>query len=251
MPKGRGFTLGELLSATVILAILAMVSAPMVKSARSAMSRRAASEALMTLNTALLLYTQESNERFPLAMASDEDGGVVTWFGRQDKGGKIDLDGGFLSSYLGKRHPKDPTADGDDYFGDHSGFGYNWEALGSDVCITHEFDFPDCQNSAWNAELHHPSSTIAFATSILILPPWEKGSGFYDFGFVSPPHEWHGIPNVDFRHGGLRRCDPATRTVTGPGRALVVMVDGTMKSLERSAVTDKLFERGQPDPTQM
>jgi type II secretory pathway pseudopilin PulG len=233
-----------------IIAILSAIFSPAVRSSFGAAKQFSAGQAMHQLGLALQNYTADYDDTYPLGMNPSADGGIQAWFGHQGADGKIDVKQGSLSMYLGKTRPKDPTADYKDYFGDHSGYGYNWETLGSDYSQTMDFStFPNCKNAATTTQIAHPSSTVAFATSVFLRAPWMPGgdSNAYDFGFVSPPRDWGGNPNMDFRHMGTRTIDPNTHSVSYTGNALVLWVDGSLKALKQGQVQDKMFERNAPE----
>ena len=246
----RAYTLIELLTVMSIIAILSAIFAPVVKSSFGAAYQFSAGQSLCQMGKALQTYAADFDDTYPIAMVSTPEGGTQTWFGYQDEKGKIDATRGSMNPYLGKKRPSDPTASNyKDFFGDHSGFGYNWQTLGSDFSETKDFSrFPDCSNAATSSQLQNPSRTVAFATSVYVKAPWiAKGSGeAYDFGFVSPPAHWAGNPNMDFRHMGERVIDSTTKTVTYSGNALVLWADGSMKPMKQRQIRDEMFERGKP-----
>lgn len=247
----RAYTLMELLTVMSIIAILSAIFAPVVRSSFGAAYQYSAGQSLMQMGKALETYAMDFDDVYPLGMNTTEDGGMQAWFGREDSKGKIDVKQGSMAPYLGKKRPTDPTsASYKDYFGDHSGFGYNYETLGSDFSVTKDFSsFPDCANAANSSSIEDPSRTVAFATSVFVRAPWLPGGNgeSYDFGFVSPPRDWIGNPNMDFRHLGYRWVDTTEKTITYSGNALVLWVDGSMKPLKQLQVKDKMFERTQPD----
>jgi len=247
----RAYTLVELLTVMSIIAILSAIFAPVIKTSFGAAYQFSAGQSLCQMGKALQTYAADYDDTYPLAMVSTEDGGFQTWFGYRDAKGKIDYTRGEMEGYLGKKRPSDPTASNyKDFFGDHSGFGYNWQSLGSDFSVTKDFSqFPDCSNAATSTQLQNPSKTVAFTTSVFVKAPWLQGgdSASYDFGFVSPPRDWNGNPNMDFRHMGDKQINAAAKTVTYSGNALVLWADGSMKPLKQRQVKDEMFDRSLPD----
>jgi hypothetical protein len=158
----------------------------------------------------------------------------------------VDAKQGILNSYAKGRAARDPLHQARDYFGDQSGFGYNWGYLGSNTNLSLDYRFyPDCQYPARGSELSDPTGTVAFASSIYYSAPWNpRGDGLrYDFGLIDPPKYWNGNPNVDFRHGGTNYPDIENRRVVPKGFAIFAFVGGNAKSLTVEQVKDSMFER--------
>jgi len=83
--RGRGFTLIELLVVISIIALLIGILLPVLGSARGAARSAACLSNLRQTTTALLLYTQDHNDRF-MMFAQNEAGGVTWWYGHEAGG---------------------------------------------------------------------------------------------------------------------------------------------------------------------
>ncbi|RYG16098.1 type II secretion system protein, partial [bacterium] len=183
----RAFTLIELLVVIAIIAILSAVLFPVFVAAKGAAYQMVAVSNLRQVNQASLMYVADADETFMPALGADEKG-QWAWFGRATWKG-IDESAGLLLPYEGKRKITDPiVAKTKDYMGDHSGFGYNWGYIGSDLHISGQYyEYPYCLRPARLSELAHPSTTLTFASSNYYAARWEGGDGQdYDFGFVDP-----------------------------------------------------------------
>jgi prepilin-type N-terminal cleavage/methylation domain-containing protein/prepilin-type processing-associated H-X9-DG protein len=75
----RGFTLIELLVVIAIIAILAAILFPVFAQAREKARQTSCASNLKNLGMAVLLYTQDFDERFPLAAYVTPAFDVVTW----------------------------------------------------------------------------------------------------------------------------------------------------------------------------
>ena len=238
----RAFTLIELLVVISIIAILAAVLFPVIAQAKGAAYQMVAISNVRGLDQAASQYATDADERFMPAMGSDE-GGFWGWYGRPSASGTDGHDS-ILLNYRGKGRIADPVAPKrKEYLGDHSGFGYNWGYVGSDMRATGRVDeFPDCWNPARGSDLAHPSTTVTFASSGYYSAPWEGGDGQdYDFGFVDPLGLNPTNPNVSFHHLLPRRIE-RDRTVY-KGRAIVAFADGRAKSVSFGELRDGWFAR--------
>lgn len=236
----------ELLTTIGIIAILGAVAAPVLKSGQVVLAQQRAMFSLKSLSTATGLYLADSDDTYPLGMDRDGNGGLQTWFGFVSADNKVDATRGALSSYLGSNPPADPLAPKLPFLGNGTGFGYNYETLGSDFTETRDFSkYPDCDNAAPQSALSEPSSTIAYATAVYFRPSWTKNGDDlgYEFGFLTPPWAWNGNPTMSFRHQGERIIDRRAKTTYETGNALVLFADGSAKPLRMASVTDKLFFR--------
>jgi prepilin-type N-terminal cleavage/methylation domain-containing protein len=241
----RAFTLIELLVTMAIIAVLSAILFPAFVAAKEAIQTWAAGESMRNLGSAFAMYSADSDDTAPLAMYTSEDGYLTTWFGQQTGPGQFDPKGGLLAPYM-KGHPKDITFTAKPWMGDDSGFGYNWGYIGSDFNLQPAYvDFPNCRNAATASELTDPSGTVVFTTSSFFNAPWlaSGDSQAYQFNFIDPPRLWNGNPNVDFRHQGQKKVDKTAKTVTSTGRALVLRADGSLKAMQQTVMTDKMFER--------
>lgn len=232
-----------------IIAILAAVFLPVVRSVRGAAYQALASRSISQLGQAATMYMADSEDVYPCAMYTYGSGLWQTWFGRMGPDGRIDPTQGTLRPYM-KGQVRDSTAQGLPYLGDGSGFGYNWGYLGSDFNIRLDFtDFPNCLRPSVGSELTTPSKTVVFGTSAYYFAPWSGGDGrTYDFGFVDPPKFWHGNPNVDFRHREPKVVETDRKRVRHPGFALFVFADGHVRALTPERVSDAMFERAPAEP---
>ena len=241
----RGFTLIELLNVMAIIAILMAIFMPAVRAAKNAAVTFNATLSMRQLTDAVSLYMADSDDTFPIAMYR-EGSEIKAWFGKGVEGGEFDPKSGILAPYTSGRAARDMAHQAPNYFGDHSGFGYNWGYLGSDTNITLDYSgYPNLKNPARGSELEDPSQTAAFATSIFFFAPWMKGGDGvrYDFGFIDPPQFWRGNPNVDFRHGDPPVVDEASQKVTPKGLAIVAFAGGSVKTIAPGKLTDAMFAR--------
>jgi prepilin-type N-terminal cleavage/methylation domain-containing protein len=244
MRRRRGFTLVELMMVIAIISILMAIFLPVIKAVKGAAYAYNASSNVSQLGTATTMYAADSDDTAPPALYWD--GAWHGWYGRPLADGTNDPSQGLLASYLKNRQLKDPIYKGKTYFGDGSGFGYNWGYVGGDFDATGNYqNFPFSTNPATMAQIEAPSQTIAFGTSNYFFAPWlAKGDGNnYNYGFISAPQFWAGNPDVDFRHQGNRLVDTANKRITSDGRALFVFLDSHTKSMVMSQVTDDMFQR--------
>ena len=238
----RAFTLIELLVVIAIIAILAAILFPAFVAAKGAAYQMVAVSNVKNLGEAATQYASDADEQFMPAMGADERG-YWGWFGRPTKTG-TDEGQALLLNYEGKRKITAPLAPKTkDYLGDHSGFGYNWGYIGSDMRATgHLEEFPYCVNPVRTGELQHPSTTVLFATSGYYSAPWHGGDGQdYDFGFIDPIGLQADNPNVSFHYLSPRRVERSR--VVWPGNAVVVMADGRARSVKAGALKDEWFTR--------
>ncbi len=237
----RAFTLVELLVVIAIIAILSAVLFPVFVAAKGAAYQMVAVSNLRQLGEASLMYVADNDETFMPALGMD-DKGEWAWFGRATFKG-VDESAGLLVSYQGKRKLADPIAKAKDYMGDHSGFGYNWGYVGSDLHISRQYqEYPFCWYPARLSELAHPSTTVTFASSNYYAAKWEGGDGQdYDFGFIDPIGSRPNNPNVDFRHVAKKKIE--RNKVVSPGNAIVTMADGRARTAKEKALKDSWFVR--------
>jgi prepilin-type N-terminal cleavage/methylation domain-containing protein len=246
--RDLGFTLTELLVVVAILAILASVLFPVFLSVRGAAYEWNADGALSQIGEASQMYTSDNDDTYMPAMYVNY-GGLQAWFGRYTGPGQLEPAQSLLQPYEKSLKLRDLTFLGKNYFGDHSGFGYNWGFIGSDFHITGNYStFPQCQNEATTSGLAAPSNTVVFTTSAFYNAIWLKnGDGqIYDFGFVDPIGFTNGNPNVDFRHMMPRQVQVTARKITFPGNALVVLADGHSRVYKFGQLEDWLFYRDKP-----
>lgn len=238
----RAFTLIELLVVIAIIAILSAILFPAFIAAKGAAYQMVAIGNVRQLGEAESQYATDADETHMPAMGADERG-FYGWFGRPSAKG-TDTSGALLLNYEGKRRITDPQAPkAEEYLGDHSGFGYNWGYVGSDMRVTGRLDeFPYCWAPARTGEFEHPSTTVTFATSGYYSASWEGGNGKdYDFGFIDPVGLKPDNPNVSFHYVSPRRVDG--RRVLWPGNAVVVMVDGRARAASSKVLKDAWFTR--------
>lgn len=238
----RAFTLIELLVVISIIAILSAILFPVFIAAKGAAYQMVASGNVRQLGEASLMYLADHDETFMPAMGTDAEG-FWGWYGRHTAKG-VDEKQALLASYQGKRKLTDPVAaKSKDYMGDHSGFGYNWGYIGSDLHVVGRyFEYPNCWAPARLSELAHVSTTVTFATSGYYSAKWEGGDGQdYDFGFIDPLGGRPNNPNVAFRHLTPRRVE--TNRVVNAGNAVVAMADGRARTVKAKALQDAWFMR--------
>jgi prepilin-type N-terminal cleavage/methylation domain-containing protein len=244
----KGFTLIELLVVITIIAILAAIVAPVFVKVKSAVKQTAASRAAGQLVMSTSLYAADHDDTFPVGMYELPGGYWQTWYGLQTGDNEWDPQAGILAPYRGGKVVKDPTHVAQPYYGDFSGFGYNYGWVGSDMhLVGNMWGFPNCHNPASGSSLTNPSTTLVFATSSYYEAPWVgEGTGaIKDFGFVDQLSMTHGNPNVDFRHFGYRLVNAEKKEVTSEGRAVVAFADGNVKPYLMKNFKDSWFERFQ------
>ena len=247
----RAFTLIELLVVVGIIATISAIAMPALVSVRDAAYQFAAVQSIRGLAMATSMYSMDHDDTYPLAMYQSADG-LVAWFGAERGDGTFDPARGLLAPYSNGRAARDASFKAYDYLGDHSGFGYNWGAIGSDFNITGDYTgFPNCQNPARANEIERPSEVVGFATSAYFFAPWlPDGDGAkYDFGFIDPPRLWDGRPNVDFRFGGKPEIDLEARELRPTGTAVFLFLDGSAKTRTVLQVEDAMFERSGYNPS--
>jgi prepilin-type N-terminal cleavage/methylation domain-containing protein len=246
--RRKAFTLVELLTVIAIIGILYAIFLPVIKAAKSAAFQYNASQTIRQLGSSMAMYASDNDDTCPLALYRAPQG-LQTWFGLRTPDGKVDRNAGLLGAYSGGKLGKDPIHDAKPWFGDGTGFGYNWAHIGSDM---HERNGPgnplSPENPAHMSMLSNPSQTIGFTTSSFYYAKWlPKGDGaVYDCGFIYQNKYWAGNPPIDFRHQGYRRVDEKLREVNSDGFALVLFMDGRVKAKKQEQITDEMFMRMPP-----
>lgn len=244
--RAKAFTLIELLVVIAIIAVLVALFAPVFVAAKNAVNQSVAVNAGRQLGMTMELYMSDHNDTFPPAMYTYGAGAWQTWYGIQTGEHEWDVANGILGPYRGDKVVRDPIHEGRPYFGDNSGFGYNYGYIGGDYYVTGDFTmFPNCKRPASSSELSAPSSTVVFASSAYYSAPWlPNGDGLkYDFGFIDPPEGWHGNPNVDFRHFGKRHTVQQDQDEETDGRAVIVFADGRVKPYKKDQLEAAWFRR--------
>ena len=245
----RAFALVELMVVVAIISILMTIAAPVMVKVRGAAYQFAAVQSIRGLMLATNMYAGDNDETYPIAVYNTPTG-LMTWFGAQREDGTFDPKRGLLSNYSNGRPAEDRSFKAKEYLGDQSGFGYNWGYVGSDFNVTGDYrGFPNCINPARMSEIERPSDVVAFSTSAYFFAPWQEGgdSQIYDFGFIDPPKYWNGKPNVHFRFGELPLVDVQAQKVTPRGQAIFLFLDGSVRTMGATRVTDAMFERSGPD----
>lgn len=242
-----GFSLLEVLTSVATFAVLGSIMMPAVKAAKGAGSRYFAIEGVRRVSGAALIYAADNDETFPLGIYREE-GGYKCWFGLRKDDGTVDTTQGILENYCKQTKYKDPTFIGKPYFGDATGYGYNYSTLGSDLASGGGSNgIVDSANPAKISGVQEPKKMIMFATSAYLFPTWAGGNNqTYDFGFISPPSSWLGNPTIDFRHGGEKVIDADRRTVSSNGKCIAVTVDLAAHVWRQEEVSDANFLRGLP-----
>lgn len=242
--RSRAFTLVELLTVIAIISILAAIFFPVIKAVKGAAFAYQASSDIGQLGTALTMYAADADDTCAPAMVWD--GAWHGWYGRHRPDGTVDVTQGLFMPYTRNKRMKDAVYRGEPYFGDGSGFGYNWGYIGGDFDATGNYwNFPFSTNPAAMSQIEAPSQTVGFGTSSYFFATWlpHGDGGTYDFGFISAPKFWKGNPDVDFRHQGNKIVDIPDKQVNSDGRAIFAFMDGHTRSMTMTQVKDEMFYR--------
>jgi prepilin-type N-terminal cleavage/methylation domain-containing protein len=244
--RRRAFTLVELMTVVAILAILYAVLFPVFLQVKAYAQQYTAGQAMMKLGTATAMYVSDADEAMPVAYYPLPNGLRQNWFGIIDRKGEVEPQTSLLAPYTKGKIQVDAAFDAKPWQGDVTGFGYNWGYLGCDYYVAGGLSTNSkCEDPAQFSALGHPSDTIEFGTSIFYYAKWlPRGDGQnYRYGFVDPPKVWYGNPTLDFRHSGAKTVDKKKRQITSTGVALVLYVDGHLKTAQQGKVKNSLFER--------
>ena len=255
-PSGRlgsGFTLIELLVVIALIAILAAILFPVFAKAREKARQATCASNLRQLGLAALLYVQDNDETWPIAQYQ-ADQRIQYWACAKTASGTFDLSQGLLQPYeKNTQVGRCPSWTGMPKFGDGNGYGYNWGYLGSDVYVdpnssdyagNHGYDdWPNLPPPAIDAQLAHPSQTIAFTDA-----GFYSGSVMVETIYIDPPSQWAGNPTINFRHVDTGfTYDAKTGATMDHGSANLLFCDGHVRAYTQGQVTalgDTLFQRG-------
>jgi len=147
----RAFTLIELLVVIAIIAILAGILFPVFARAREAARQTACSSNLRNLGTAVLLYTQDHDEQFPLAAYAANGFDFVVWH---------DLTDPYLKNKQIWHCPSSQVKKTDQNGRITTHYGYNVRYFTN---IALDFSNANTHTAASLASVEYPSETIMLA----------------------------------------------------------------------------------------
>lgn len=220
-----GFTLIELLVVIAIVAILAAILFPVFARARASAYKASCQSNLKQLVLAHLQYTDDWRGRFVPASPDiyDTGGGLRRWHGaRRTTSDPFDPASGPLWPYLGKsggvkacRAFKSSVAQGENQFESNcGGYGYNYTYIGGSYQKYPYGDDRAVTQTANIAEVVDPAATVILGDAGIsqysrvdeysfLEPVWVVGEG-------NQIYEFHPVPSIHFRHGGVANiawCD--------------------------------------------
>lgn len=235
MNRHAGFTLVELLAATVIIALLMAVAVPAFGNFRLRAWQVMSSNNLRQITTANLAYAADTGSFVP----ADDWWNNRRWCGsRATKNGPYDPTKGLLSDYLDKSRRVTPCPlfthllakqDKVSTFEEGSGgYGYN-DYISGGIAPNYTNDTQRLRISRLATRVPRPSRTIMFATTALA----QKG-GVQEYPFCHPPYWTNENGDPEPFYG---RPTPSLH-FRFAGRALVSWCDGHLsaESLEPRTV---------------
>jgi prepilin-type N-terminal cleavage/methylation domain-containing protein/prepilin-type processing-associated H-X9-DG protein len=220
--KGKGFTLIELLTVIAIIAVLASILFPVFARAREQARKATCQSNLKQLGLALLMYSQDYDERMLPIATPGGPGGELRWPQILSPYLKMrgfvrcpDADYSQATAF-GPTYDEainDPDGNGgmNDYaYGLYPSYGYNYAYLapvsdgttpctdGPDSCATRQ-NAGDSSRGVSIAAIDEPATTIAMADAAA----WSGGKWVFGYFSIVPPGWWDSTypeGRVNYRH---------------------------------------------------
>ncbi len=245
-PKGRGFTLLELLVVSAIIAVLAALLLPALSAARESARRAYCANNLRQLYLANAAYAADHG-RYVAAAPDIFSSNRQRWHGTRESGNKP-FEGAKspLAPYLGsgqaiRRCPSfrdyNTAAAANAFEASCGGYGYNAVGVGSETYF-HGYGSGAMRRGMDPASIRDPSRTVMFCDAAFPQPYGSNPKYLIEYSFCEPYHwvfdpgkesQFQADPSVHFRHGG---------------RANVVWCDGHVSA-------EQLEQQGAPHFTRM